>query len=180
MKKAKHKNIYEGLSPRTISPLVVQTARSLIDRLDESALPTDGIYYVVRYPDKWDVFAYRFDNFPEIDHTALWCDHVAPVLARCWGRALRLSPAKLEKSLTLHAYGFPRGRVTKMGMQFRVLYGGDAPFIPNSRVEHAFDLAGAKWERDEHEQCQAEDKEAVRSLLRIKEDWKAVSSDFGF
>jgi hypothetical protein len=30
------------------------------------------------------------------------------------------------------------------------------------------------WEDDEHEHCHEDDKEAVRRLFNIKEDWSAV------
>ena len=179
---AANKHMYESLSPKVLAPLVEETAKEIANRLTEPALPTDGIYYVVRYPDKWDIFAYRFDNFPETDHSALWTDYLAPILSRIWSKALKLSPQILEQELSLHTYGFPRGRVTNMSGRFKVLHGGDTTaLVPASRIERAFDLSGmAKWERDGHEQCQGEDKEAIRSLLKIKENWPAVSADYGF
>ena len=178
--------VLESKGARTLGPSVAQSARELIDKLmrpvDESATPSEGIYYVLRYPDGWQPFALRFDEFPEMDHSDMWADFVAPVLAQGWSRALKLPPTRLENRLKLHAYGFPRGRVARAPgkMIFNILYGGDvtpAMGVSNATIERLFSVTGvSKWVRDEHEQCQLDDRDAVRDALRIgpKESWKAV------
>lgn len=84
----------------------------------------------------------------------------------------------LTKQLKKHPYGFPRGRVACVHGAYRVYHGSD---IPNSSkikrdfIEVMFGIKGkAKWIEDDHEHCLMADKEAVRDLLAIEEDWEAV------
>ena len=75
-------------------------------------------------------------------------------------------------------YGFPRGRVTKIGKTYTIYHGNDRQQfmkINKSDIEQIFGVSGhCKWEFDDHERCQAADKAAIRELLGIKEDWPAV------
>ena len=75
-------------------------------------------------------------------------------------------------------YAFPRGRITASGRRFIVYYGRNfEPFMQCERkaVESHFGIQGRSvWEFDEHEQCQELDKERVREVLHLQDDWKAV------
>ena len=49
------------------------------------------------------------------------------------------------------------------------------PFVSKDEIETAFNIKGkAKWFDDGHERCIAHDKDIVRRLLRIEEDWEAA------
>ncbi|MEQ1747991.1 MAG: hypothetical protein ABL974_01105 [Prosthecobacter sp.] len=150
--------------------------RSIEDRNAEA--PVSGIYYIVRYPAGWVPLTWVYESgLPHMDHPEFWEHHVAPLLAAKWAAARKTTPARLEESLRLHTYAFPRGRITIYQGIARVLHGTDA--IPRMRfsraaIESEFNLVEPLWEDDEHEHCHEDDKEAVRRLLSIKEDWAAV------
>ncbi len=187
------KNIVESLmarDPKLLRPSIAQSARAHIDRvlqkrLYEDLTPSDGIFYVIRYPKGWTLFAYRYDEYPDtIDHSELWTEYCAPILAHNWAAPLKRPVRALEKAIAQHTYGFPRGRVSRNHRsKFTVHFGNDflKLGISKNTVERAFTLNGVcKWERDEHEQCQKDDREALRSLFKLKETWPAVGASFGF
>ncbi len=159
---------------RVYRPIVANQSRLETRSLSESASATDGIYYAMRAPSGWTLFAYRFDEFPEIDHSELWETHVAPILALRWAPSAKA--AKLEAELASFPYAFPRGRVSRSGNRFLVSHGGDLPAsITKSAVMRAFSLPpNTPWELDNHEICAEIDRDAVRRLLKLKETWPAT------
>jgi hypothetical protein len=172
------RKISEGLARRkgldVLMPLVWSSSRA--NQLIESVTPTEGVYYVIRRPEGWELFSYRFDEFPETDHSEAWETFVAPVLAHVWQDKIRKPARYIENALILASYAFPRGRVSQTTPgKFVVLHGEDQDKVSPKRIEQAFSISGrAKWEFDIHEQCQKEDRDAVRQLLGIKENWRAV------
>ena len=161
-------------SPKAASPLVACRARMLVESvLKENERPFEGIFYVWRKPTGWGLFPYRFDEFPEIDHCALWSYHVVPVLAHLWAPKLK-RPARVVAELIENLpYGFPRGRISKAGRGYLVLHGDDfGEFCARGTVEKAFSLNGtAKWDHDDHEVCSDFDKAQLRHILKIRENW---------
>lgn len=162
---------YKG---RSLPPAVSTSARRARKR------PSEGIYYAVRFSEGWSIFICRFDEFGgETDHTALWEDYVCQPLALNWEQSFG-DDGVLEEALHLHAYGFPRGRIARVpgGSTFNILHGGDLEKfmgISPETIERLFSVTGrAHWVRDEHEQCQEDDRDAVRRILRLKENWRAV------
>jgi len=146
---------------------------------------TTGCYYVVRLPLGWRVIAFREDEFPgEPGHVELWMQEngLAEWLARQWAASLGKNPGRLAAELSGCWYGFPRGRVTQSSSQYRVHHGADLTRKMNvSRLalETLFGIQSratckTKWIFDEHERCQREDVESIRSLLRIPETWNAA------
>jgi hypothetical protein len=144
----------------------------------QAEAPVPGIYFIVRYPTGWVPLTWVYESgFPPMDHPEFWEHHAVPILAAKWAAARKTTLARLEESLRLHTYAFPRGRITIHKGQTRVLNGSDTiPQMHLSRaaIESEFNLVGPLWEDDEHEHCHGDDKEAVRWLLSIKEDWTAV------
>jgi hypothetical protein len=173
-------HLYSELAARRPTALrlaVTQRARALANALLESAA-AEGIYYCTLDPGGWDVFAYRFDDFPEADHSVIWTGYVAPVLAARWARPLRLSPQVLETRLAPLVYAFPRGRVARPVIgsgRFVVYYGQDLPpGITRSKVNNLFGLpVQVKWEPDDHEHCLTADRDAACRLLKVEAAWPA-------
>ena len=62
------------------------------------------------------------------------------------------------------------------GQRYVVYHGADLePFmeIQQSGIESLFGLVGAaRWAKDDHEHCVREDKESIRQILRLQENWK--------
>ena len=146
---------------------------------------TTGCYYVVRLPLGWRAIAFREDEFPgEPGHVELWMQEygLAEWLARQWAAPLGKSPGRLVAELSECWYGFPRGRVTQSGSQYQVRHGADLTRkmnVTRPALEALFGIQPratlkTKWVFDEHERCQQEDMESIRSLLRISETWNAV------
>lgn len=84
--------------------------------------------------------------------------------------------SQLASELRLCEYGFPRGRIVRQATRYVVLHGNDLePFmrIKRTTIEALFGISGcARWCEDEHEHCLADDKQAVREILGIEEDWR--------
>lgn len=146
--------------------------------LVKCAQPIAGIYYLVRYPSGWNVLTWAYeDGLPHWDHPEFWEYHVAPIMAAKWARRRRTTSDRLLQHLHLHTYAFPRGRITIYRGKTRVLHGSDtiAPMrFDTAAIEREFNLVQPLWEDDEHEHCHEDDKEAVRHLFGIKEDWPGI------
>lgn len=115
-----------------------------------------------------------------MDHSSYWrLWGVGGLVAKAWRPKLRTSSQDLTEDDLELVYAFPRGRVTKVGARYVVYNGNDLqPFmgITRRQIEEAFSIVGrCRWEFDDHEQCQMPDKEEMRRLLRLNEDWPAVS-----
>ncbi len=181
-----YRPLFEARGLRALGSLVQDRACSLLGQTNETPVPSSGIYYVLRFADGWRVLPYRYAEFPgEVDHSELWEDIAAPVLAQDWAPILCTPPSSLERRLKLHTYGFPRGRIFQVPSteRFTVLHGEDLrPFmgVEPALIERLFGLdtpvGTAIWEEDEHEHCQEDDRDAVRQVLRLPEHevWAAV------
>ena len=132
----------------------------------------EGIWYLARGIKGWGLYTHVFNPDSKVlYHNVFWEKLLAPRLARHY-KLTRQAAAELA----LCPYAFPRGRVTKIGAELRVYHGSDwMPFITKDAIESAFNIKGkARWFEDEHERCITHDKDAVRKLLQIADDWKAV------
>jgi len=143
-----------------------------------SGKASEGIFYVVRFPTGWKLVPHCFDQGAETNHYDLWESSLAGMVATKWSKTLGTTVPLLTREFELLTYGFPRGRITKSGRRFRVFHGDDilpAMKVSRDAVEEAFGIAGrCFWQFDEHEQCIAHDKEEIRRILGIDEDWNAV------
>jgi hypothetical protein len=142
--------------------------------------PTEGIYYVVRFPNGWHVMPCRFDEEGEMSHSSYWRHWgLAAVIANEW-KTVKFTNLKAmtEDDLESLMYALPRGRVTKVGSKFIIYHGNDLqPWmkVTKRQIEQAFGVTGScRWVMDDHEHCQLADKEELRRLLNLKEDWPAV------
>ena len=138
----------------------------------------EGIYYVVRYPTRWAFLYSRFQGDPVDNHYEWWEETVVGLLAAKWKKVLAKNRSTIQSELGLLTYAFPRGRISKVGRRFKILHGADLTSsmkISKKFIENAFHISGrCSWQFDEHEQCQMEDKEEMRRLLNLEEDWSAV------
>lgn len=139
---------------------------------------TEGIYYVVRYPTKWRLVSDPFIGGRDNDHYKWWEEVVAGMVALEWAKPLGQDATALQKAIRLLTYAFPRGRVSRVDNRYLVLHGGDLTAsmkISKKVIEQPFGIAGnCSWHLDEHEHCQADDKEQMREILNITDDWDAV------
>jgi hypothetical protein len=135
---------------------------------------------VVRFPELWEPVVLRFEDGQEAGHPDFWLQRVMPRIAQAWSKVLHRAPKDLESELRLSEYGFPRGRVVRQGTRFRVFHGHDMePFmgIKRSAIEASFGITGlARWLGDDHERCLREDKESIRQVLELRENWKHSGS----
>jgi len=103
---------------------------------------------------------------------------LAPALAHQWAAVLRADARELKRVLKILAFGFPRGRVSKVKDHFVLYHGNDRkPFMHLSKevIEHSFRIVGrCRWQYDEHERCVGFEKEELQRVLRLTEDWPAA------
>ena len=165
----------------TLKPTVATGTEGIA--LQETPKGSEGIFYLVPFPEGWVVRPIRFDECadPDFGHPGFWEDTVAGVLAKQWHSRVATeypTPDDLRAELLPLVYAFPRGRITASGRRFIVYYGRNfEPFMKCEWkvVENHFGIRGCSvWEFDEHEQCQELDKERVREVLHLRDDWKAV------
>ena len=139
--------------------------------------PREGIYYVVREPDGWRLFAHQFASGADRNHVEMWEEDLVPALARQWERRLAGAVLDLDRLLTVFAFAFPRGRVTKVKDRFVIYHGNDlhaSMRVSRTSIEKAFGVTGiCHWEYDDHERCVAFEKDETRRALRLTEDWPA-------
>ena len=142
-------------------------------------LPREGIYYVLRYPDGWQLTVKRFGSDVDYSHPVWFEEEVAAMIANGWAKKLGKSPQVIERRIKSLCYGFPRGRVTKVGDETYIYHGADlTPAMgmeTTDEIAGAFEITGKFWsEFDEHEQCQVGDRDEMRRYLGIKDKWCAV------
>lgn len=143
-----------------------------IQEIERPKSYSEGIWYLVRLREQWTLMAHRFSGQGhEIDHSQYWEKTVAPMLAAEW----KLSNHQASE-LSLLVYGFPRGRVVNSRDGYIFFNGEDfSPFATKKQIANVFSLhSGFAFRFDDHERCQFEDKQALRVLLNLKEDWQAA------
>ena len=137
--------------------------------------PAEGIFYIVRFPEGWEPIIARFSGGLEMGHPVFWRERVVPHLSLRWATVLKRSRIDLESELRPCEYGFPRGRIVRQDERFCVVYGNEfKPFmkIAKASIEKLFGITGkASWSEDDHEHCLREDKQPLRHILRLKENW---------
>ena len=155
--------------------------------------PSEGIYFVARFPDQWRLIAFRFDEHPEGGHSEFWEEKVAPALAKAWtpqffqkcsANEVTRQQDRLCLELAAHYDGFPRGRIvwSKELDRFVAFHGSNvkrSTKVTRAMIEAAFGISGrSEWEFDEHEQCSTFSAEGVCSSLRLRERWKTITAEF--
>ena len=143
--------------------------------------PSSGLYYTCRYPENWKFEFVRISDYCENspgDHRNWWCKEVADKLSTSWARHLRTSFRELYPQIATLAQGFPHGLVSLHSN--RVLYASRPPpggESLESKVTRSFGLNDqTRWEESRSENVLFTEKEALRALLCIPEDWPATKT----
>lgn len=144
------------------------------------ATPHEGIYYVVREPDGWRVIVHLFVGGVDRNHVDMWEEDVVPALVRQWEQKLAGAVFELDRLLSVFAFAFPRGRVTKVENRYVIYHGNDlrpAMRVSRAAIEKAFGVTGlCRWQYDDHERCVEFEKDETRQALQLTEDWPAAES----
>ncbi|HZL43326.1 MAG TPA: hypothetical protein VFD66_08595 [Verrucomicrobiae bacterium] len=144
------------------------TATRMVHKLLEST-GKEGVYYVVRFPTRWRLYAFPWEDFGDLWHGDVWRRYVADDLAEAWKGIANATSEQLKPWWK----GFPRGRVERSGaLQYTVFHGDDLAGTGMSaqRIETAFELSGSrvKWSLDPHEEQNPEHKTALLRLLPVQ------------
>jgi hypothetical protein len=139
-------------------------AARLVNRLLESA-GKQGVYYVVRFPSRWRLYAFPWDDFGDLWHGDAWRRYLAQDLAENWANVT-------AEQLKPWWKGFPRGRVERTGPGEYVIFHADdlgETGIARERIAQAFELGNSRvtWSADPHEQQNPEHTEALKRLLGL-------------
>jgi hypothetical protein len=144
------------------------TTSRLVHKLKESA-GKEGVYYVVRFPTRWRLYAFPWEDFGDLWHGDVWRRYVVDDLAEAWQRVTDIRAEQLKPFWK----GFPRGRVERSGvLEYTVFHADDlaGTGVTTQRIETAFELGGtrAKWSLDPHEQQNPEHQAALLRLLPVQ------------
>jgi hypothetical protein len=143
-----------------------------VSYLNESYDSSDGIYYVVKVPTRWELITLRYrDTDDAPNHPDLWAELVAPALALSWAKKLKMDRDVLETKLKPLYLGFPRGRIEDIGGgEYVHMHGNDLAEtgITFDKIEAAFGIRGVvKHEFDPHETQNKDQALAIRSVIRM-------------
>src|SRR6516162_8947293 len=112
----------------------------LLRRLAESP-GKQGVYYVARFPTRWRLYPFPWEDFGELWHGDAWRGYLAQDLAESWASQLKVSVIDLKAKLWPCHKGFPRGRVERVGVgEFTIFHANDLgeTGVDHARVEKAF------------------------------------------
>jgi hypothetical protein len=136
-------------------------------KLRESA-GKEGVYYIVRFPTRWRLYAFAWEDFGDLWHGDVWRRYVVEDLAEAWAPQLAITAEQLKPLWK----GFPRGRIERAGIRAYTVYYADdfaETGIAAGRIESAFELGNSSvtWSLDPHEEQNPEHQAALRRLLQI-------------
>jgi hypothetical protein len=114
-----------------------------------------------------------------MNHIPAWRSILAPEVASAWSSVLGIDAKALTQQLLSLPHAFPRGRIEKVAAnEFSIYHGDDlaATGILPTQILQAFTLTNKQinWVVDPHEQCELSQKDAIRQILNITDDWPAV------
>lgn len=153
-----------------------------------SSDPSEGVFFVLRLPEGWQLCTCRHDEYGPLGLPDFWVEALGTFLNIWLAHFLKADReeatkrhAALERALGLIVAGydaFPRGEV-KLGpgrKRYIVRHGGEITRrmrVTHREVEQAFGIAGrAKWVADERLRSTKESAKRVRGLLGIGETWE--------
>jgi len=141
------------------------TATRLAQKIQESG-GKEGVYYVVRFPTRWRLYAFPWEDFGDLWHGDVWRRFVVEDLAEAWKTIVNVTAEQFKPWWK----GFPRGRIERSGiLQYTVFHGDDLndTGITADRIEAAFELSNKKvtWSLDPHEKQNPEHAAALLRLL---------------
>ena len=142
-----------------------------------------GIYFIVPFPEGWEVCAFPFRFYPDVGHAVVWEQAVAAQLALRWARRLHTAAdlsrqpqrvVMLKRRLAALYDGVPRGRAqAPLGKPdcCIIYHGADlAPAMNVSRQQIQTRLLLAvdvRWRHDAHETCNADSARQLRHVLGL-------------
>lgn len=152
------------------------------------AEPSEGVFYIVRLPNGWQLCTFRHDEYGPIGLPDCWVQVLEPFL-NIWMNALEEEGPKvfaerhaaLENDLGMLVAGydaFPRGEVRrgKDRNHFVIHHGGELSrgmHITKKEIEEAFGVRGkASWEEDTNYISDHKSAQRVRGLLPIGDVWE--------
>jgi hypothetical protein len=150
--------------------------------------PSEGVFFIVRLPDHWQLCTFRFDEFGSAGVPDFWIEALGPFLNLWLHHFEKTAPDSLEERheqlerglgmLVANYDVFPRGLVCK-GMRkghFLVRHGGDITrhmHITHRDIETAFGIVDhARWVIDEKYATVPEAAAHLRKFLPIEEEWE--------
>ena len=133
----------------------------------------------------WRLYAAKCDKWSSQEHTEIWEYELSRVVAKNWSVD--------HKDIRKLWYAFPRFRVAvkdspeyiqlsyyrSLKTRCLVIHGGDLKGkVSQSSIEEAYCLKSREttYIVSDHEKCITSQKEAIRRLLRIREDWPSISN----
>ena len=142
-------------------------ASRMVYKLRESA-GKEGVYYILRFPTRWRLYAFAWEDFGDLWHGDVWRRYVVEDLAEAWKGISGVTAEQLKPFWK----GFPRGRVERVGiLEYTIFHGDDLSDtgVKPQRIEMAFELASShiKWSFDPHEEQNPEHRVALLRLLPV-------------
>lgn len=150
--------------------------------------PSEGVFYVVRLPDGWQLCTFRHDEYGTIGLPDCWVQVLEPFL-EIWLN--RFSQEGMETYETRHAAletalgslvagydGFPRGEVRRGPgrKKYVIHHGGELSRtmrVSRKEIEDAFGIRGrTTWIEDPSHLSDRQSAERLRTLLPIGEKWE--------
>ena len=112
------------------------TTARLAYRLREAA-GKEGVYYILRFPERWRLYAFPWDDFGDLWHGDVWRRYVVNDLAEAWAGKAKVTAEQLKPWWK----GFPRGRIERMGIQdYTLFHADDIALKPESRASESSGL----------------------------------------
>lgn len=150
--------------------------------------PSEGVFYVVRLPEGWQLCSFRFDEYGPIGLPDCWVQVLEPFLNIWLAHLEQEGAVKYEERHTAleHELGqlvagydtFPRGVVcrSKDRKRYLIQHGGELArvmHVPRREIEEAFGIRGAAtWVEDTAHVSDHRNAQRVRTLLPIPEKWE--------
>ncbi len=143
------------------------TTARLASRLRESS-GKEGVYYIVRFPTRWRLYAFPWEDFGDLWHGDVWRRYVAGDLAEAWAQKVKITAEELKSWWK----GFPRGRIERAGIrEYTVFHADDfaETGVTPERIKSAFELGSSKvnWTIDPHEQQDPAHRAMLVRLLHL-------------
>src|SRR5947207_12764863 len=117
------------------------TTAKLAYRLQESA-GKEGVYYILRFPARWRLYTFPWDDFGDLWHGDVWRRFVVEDLAQAWAAQTQVTAEQLKPWWK----GVPRGRIERVGIRAYTIFHGDdfaeTGIVP-SRIESAFEFGSS-------------------------------------
>ena|SRR5687768_14734146 len=150
--------------------------------------PSEGVYFIVRLPEGWQLCTYRFDDYEELGVPDLWVPTLAGLL-RVWlqyfeengNGSTEKHIRSIERALPQLVAGcdtFPRGHVVRAlgGRRWTITHGGGLSRgmgVSRKDIEDSFGIPGrARWLLKNDLTCTQQSIRGVCQVLPIADRWQ--------